>query len=96
MNTEPKNCQSCPHEVGDTYQRDCAFPDCIGGWKQAYKLREESINKQIDEAFNLGKESERERLCVWTQVRLFETQCGHKHAFISDYCPDCGGKVKTK
>lgn len=22
-------CKSCPHVVGDAYQRDCAFPDCL-------------------------------------------------------------------
>jgi len=25
-------CIQCPHVVGDIYQRDCAFPDCIG-WR---------------------------------------------------------------
>ena len=23
-------CTQCPHVVGDSYQRDCVFPDCIG------------------------------------------------------------------
>lgn len=23
-------CTQCPHVVGDSYQRDCAFPDCMG------------------------------------------------------------------
>ena len=23
-------CKQCPHVVGDSYQRDCAFPECIG------------------------------------------------------------------
>ena len=23
-------CLNCPHAVGDSYQRDCAFPDCMG------------------------------------------------------------------
>jgi hypothetical protein len=23
-------CTQCPHIVGDSYQRDCAFPDCMG------------------------------------------------------------------
>lgn len=23
-------CEQCPHDVGDSYQRDCGFPDCIG------------------------------------------------------------------
>ena len=23
-------CKSCPHVVGDNYERDCDFPDCIG------------------------------------------------------------------
>jgi len=31
-------CKQCPHVVGDSYQRDCAFPDCIGGWEEAYKI----------------------------------------------------------
>jgi hypothetical protein len=26
-------CFQCPWEVGDTYQRDCAFPDCSPRWK---------------------------------------------------------------
>jgi len=25
---EPSGCDSCPHTVGDAYQRDCAYPDC--------------------------------------------------------------------
>ena len=23
-------CKQCPHKVGNSYQRDCAFPDCMG------------------------------------------------------------------
>ena len=23
-------CTQCPNVVGDSYQRDCAFPDCMG------------------------------------------------------------------
>jgi len=30
-------CTQCPHAVGDSYQRDCAFPDCMGGWDEVYK-----------------------------------------------------------
>jgi hypothetical protein len=30
-------CTQCPHTVGDSYQRDCCFPDCVGGWEEAYK-----------------------------------------------------------
>ena len=22
-------CDQCPHTVGDSYQRDCAYPDCL-------------------------------------------------------------------
>lgn len=25
-----KDCKDCPHVIGDAYQRDCCFPDCIG------------------------------------------------------------------
>jgi hypothetical protein len=28
-------CKQCPHAVGDSYQRDCCFPDCIG-WSIEY------------------------------------------------------------
>lgn len=30
-------CTQCPHVVGDAYERDCAFPDCCGGWETVYK-----------------------------------------------------------
>jgi hypothetical protein len=30
-----RDCKDCPYEVGDKSERDCAFPDCVGGW-QAY------------------------------------------------------------
>jgi len=23
-------CKQCPHDVGDSYKRDCCFPDCMG------------------------------------------------------------------
>ena len=23
-------CKQCPHVIGDIYERDCSFPDCIG------------------------------------------------------------------
>lgn len=26
--TQPPGCNQCPHAIGDTYQRDCAYPDC--------------------------------------------------------------------
>lgn len=25
-------CTQCPHKVGDSYERDCCFPDCMGWW----------------------------------------------------------------
>ncbi len=28
-------CKQCPHDVGDSDQRDCAFPDCCG-WTITY------------------------------------------------------------
>jgi hypothetical protein len=28
-------CARCPWEIGDTYQRDCDFPDCSPRWKPA-------------------------------------------------------------
>lgn len=24
-----RGCRDCPHDVGDSYQRDCAYPDCV-------------------------------------------------------------------
>ena len=43
------NCKDCPHIIGDTYQRDCCFPDCVGGWEKAYEdLAEE--NRQLKES----------------------------------------------
>ena len=30
-------CTQCPNVVGDSYQRDCVFPDCVGGWQAAYE-----------------------------------------------------------
>ena len=29
------DCKQCPHVIGDSYQRDCCFPDCIG-WTIEY------------------------------------------------------------
>lgn len=23
-----RGCNQCPHDVGDTYERDCSYPDC--------------------------------------------------------------------
>jgi len=40
-------CKQCPHVVGDTYQRDCAFPDCIGGWEEAYKQQVKKVQEQL-------------------------------------------------
>lgn len=28
-------CKDCPHDVGDSYERDCSFPNCIG-WTIIY------------------------------------------------------------
>ena len=36
-------CKDCPHIIGDTYQRDCCFPDCVGGWEKAYKDLSEEL-----------------------------------------------------
>ena len=33
---EHNKCKTCPHIIGDTYDRDCCFPDCVGGWEKAY------------------------------------------------------------
>lgn len=30
-------CKQCPHAIGDSTERDCCFPDCIGGWEAAFK-----------------------------------------------------------
>lgn len=29
-------CTTCPNVVGDITERDCAFPDCSGGWEEVY------------------------------------------------------------
>jgi hypothetical protein len=26
---KPKGCNQCPHAVGDIYERDCGYPDCV-------------------------------------------------------------------
>ena len=36
-------CTTCPHEVGDATERDCAFPDCSGGWEQVHLDSQEQI-----------------------------------------------------
>ena len=39
-----KECKECPHIVGDSFQRDCAFPECCGGWEAVFdELMEELI-----------------------------------------------------
>lgn len=40
-----QECTQCPHVVGDIYERDCGFPDCIGGWEQAFI----SVNAKYNE-----------------------------------------------
>ena len=37
-------CTQCPHMVGDSYERDCGFPDCMGGWEEAYR----DLRKELD------------------------------------------------
>jgi uncharacterized protein YbdZ (MbtH family) len=29
LNGGRSECRQCPHVVGDIYERDCAFPDCM-------------------------------------------------------------------
>jgi len=53
-------CTTCPHDVGDASERDCAFPDCSGGWEQVYLDSQERIAEL--EADNLEKDAEIERL----------------------------------
>jgi len=31
------DCTQCPHVVGDSFDRDCCFPDCSGGWEEVCK-----------------------------------------------------------
>ena len=35
--SEYKDCTQCPHDVSDAHQRDCAWPDCQGGWDAVFK-----------------------------------------------------------
>jgi len=37
-NPSLKQCTQCPHTVGDSDVRDCCFPDCVGGWEEAFKI----------------------------------------------------------
>lgn len=45
-------CTQCPHTVGDSYQRDCGFPDCVGGWEEAHK----DLATKLQSAEKRGKE----------------------------------------
>lgn len=38
-------CTQCPSTIGDYTERDCGFPDCMGGWEEVYR----EANKTIDE-----------------------------------------------
>jgi hypothetical protein len=38
-------CGQCPFTVGDTYQRDCAFPDCSPRWKPSPDEPRETTSK---------------------------------------------------
>lgn len=46
----PIKCTQCPHEVGDSYQRDCAFPDCMGGWETAFRTVTSELRQQLTQA----------------------------------------------
>ena len=47
-------CTTCPHEVGDATDRDCAFPDCNGGWEQVYLDSQEHIAELEQQLENLS------------------------------------------
>jgi hypothetical protein len=40
-----KGCTQCPHVVGDYTERDCGFPDCMGGWEAVYKQQVNTIEE---------------------------------------------------
>lgn len=38
-----RDCKDCPHKVGDASERDCCFPDCVGGWQTYAEHLEEQL-----------------------------------------------------
>ena len=52
-------CTTCPHEVGDATERDCAFPDCSGGWEQAHLDSQDRIAELEQQLAEKDKEIER-------------------------------------
>jgi hypothetical protein len=49
------NCKDCPHVIGDITERDCCFPDCVGGWESVYKSLQadnERLRESIRNAMN--------------------------------------------
>lgn len=43
-------CTQCPHIIGDYTERDCGFPDCMGGWESAYKAFQAELDRRVTEA----------------------------------------------
>jgi len=41
---EPPGCDSCPHNVGDAYQRDCCYPDCSPKATERKPMTEEDMS----------------------------------------------------
>lgn len=81
-------CKQCPHKVGDAMQRDCAFPDCIGGWEAALLQVEERNNELSDKLANLllGLGIEPDALDVWLHTTPANfNKLGKIHKAHTDY-----------
>ena len=81
-------CKQCPHKIGDATERDCAFPDCIGGWEAAFMQAEGRNNDLLDKLANLllGLGIEPEALDVWLHTTSANfNKLGKIHKTYADY-----------
>jgi len=81
-------CKDCPHIIGDLSARDCAFPNCVGGWQRAFEeqvkhtqmlnLKVEFLQRQLLEA-NARNSAGKTLKCVL---------CSGMNSIHSNACPN--------
>ena len=64
-----RKCEECPHDVGDSYQRDCSFPDCSGGWEAVSKHQSEQIQSLTTRIAELEQERD-----TWKQTSILNAE----------------------
>ena len=47
------DCTQCPHVVGDSFDRDCCFPDCSGGWEEVCKQLQAELQAEREKSVKL-------------------------------------------